>query len=223
MQQNTKYESINVVITRIYHGYSFSLFKGNVDYASKLIESEFDYIPIDRSHKINMTISNPYLRDKSPYDENNVYYIMFSIDDPEMIQKDVILTYNEIKEYEKIDIGKSKTILLENEKYDLPFDKDTNFLNIIYLSCANSLNEINIYNYNDKIKTFTINGNESAYQHILLVKQYEDKYEFGINFKSNSKENSPLLNGAVIGISNENITDDDIKEYTEKKIKYKSK
>jgi len=78
-----------------------------------------------------MTITNPYLRDKNPYDENNVYYIMFSIDDPEMIQKDVILTYNEMKEYEKIDIGKSKTILQENEKYDLPFDKDTNFLNII--------------------------------------------------------------------------------------------
>ena len=38
------YTTVNVEINRIYHGYSFSLFKGNVDFSGKLIESEFDYI-----------------------------------------------------------------------------------------------------------------------------------------------------------------------------------
>lgn len=218
LQQNKKYESVNVVITRVYHGYSYSLFKGNVDFAAKLIESEFDYIPIDRSHKINMTISNPYLRDDSKNEENIVYYLIYSIDDPEMIQKDVILTYNEIKEYEKIDIGKSKTILKENEKYALTFDNETNCLNILYLSCANSLNEINIYNYDDKITTISNIETDSDYQYILINKQSEGEYRFDINFNNNSKENLPLLNGAVIGITNQNITDDDIKEYTEKKL-----
>jgi hypothetical protein len=109
LPRSKKYESFNIVITRIYHGYSYSIFKGNADYTPKLDGSEVDYITIDRSHKINMTISNPYLRDENNKgdrnDDDDVYYLLFSIDDPEMIQKEVFLTFNDIKEYEKIDIG----------------------------------------------------------------------------------------------------------------------
>ena len=55
------YSTVNVEITRIYHGFSYSLFKGDVEFAGKLIESEYDYIPADKTHKIKMEISNPYL------------------------------------------------------------------------------------------------------------------------------------------------------------------
>lgn len=217
LAQNKNYESINIVLTRIYHGYSYSLFKGNVEYASKLIESEFDYVTIDRSHKINMTVSNPYLRNEEESSDNNAYYIMYSIDDPEMIQKDVILTYNEIKNYESIDIGKSKSILNELEKYSLPFGKDVNSINIVYLSCANSLKEIGIYNLNDRINTI-INGKiEPVYQHAKVEKMYNDNNRIGIDFKLNSKDNAPYLNGAIIGITNQDITDDDINKYSNMK------
>ena len=218
LDQNRNYESVNIIITRVYHGFSYSLFKGNVDYASKLIESEFDYINIDRSHKINMTISNPYLRDLSEFDEKNVYYVMYSIDDPEMIQKDVLLTYNEIKEYEKMDIGNSKTILNENEKYAMPFGKDLHFLNMVYLSCANSLKEINIYNYNDKIQTIINKVTEPNYQLVKISKNNDYDYQIGINLKDTSKNNLPLLNGAVIGFSDQEISDEDIKKYSNMKL-----
>ena len=222
LPQNKKYESVNIVITRIYHGYSYSLFKGNVDFASKLIESEYDYITIDRSHKINMTISNPYLRDEQALSGNNVYYIMYSIDDPEMIQKDVILSYNDIKEYEKIENGKSKIIFTDNEKYSLPFGKDINSLNVIYLSCANSLKEINIYNYNDEIETIRNSKNESSYQCGKIDKKEEMEYQIGINLNENSIENMKI-NGAVIGITNQDISEEDIKKYSERKLKINQK
>ena len=217
LPKNKKYESINIVITRIYHGYSYSLFKGNVDFASKLIESEYDYITIDRTHKINRTISNPYLRDEQAIDENNVYYIIFSIDDPEMIQKDIILSYNDIREYEKIENGKSKIIFSDNEKYSLPFGKDINYFNIIFLSCANSLKEINIYNYNDEIETIKNNKTESNYQHVKIDKKDEFEQQIGINLNEDSKDNINI-NGALIGITNQDISDEDIKNYSERKL-----
>ena len=217
LAQNKNYESINIVLTRIYHGYSYSLFKGNVEYASKLIESEFDYISIDRSHKINFTVSNPYLRNEEISSDNNVYYIMYSIDDPEMIQKDVILTYNEIKKYEIIDIGKSKSILNEQEKYLLPFGKNVNSINIVYLSCSNSLKEIGIYNLNDRIKTIINDKTELVYQHTKVEKMYDNNNRIGIDFKHSSRDNDPFLNGAIIGITNQDITDDDINKYSNMK------
>ena len=217
-EENKNYESINIVLTRVYHGYSYSLFKGNVEYSSKLIESEFDYITIGRTHKINMTVSNPYLRDEEESNENNAYYLIYSIDDPEMIQKDVILTYNEIKEYEKIDIGKSKPIINENEKYSLSFGKDVNFINIIYLSCANSLKEISIYNFNDKIKTISIVKAEFEYHLAKVEKIYDNNNRIGITLKDSSKDNLPYLNGAIIGLTNQDITDDDINNYSTMKL-----
>lgn len=219
LPQNKKYESVNVVITRIYHGYSYSLFRGNVDYASKLIESEFDYVTIDRSHKINMIISNPYLRDENyKNDDNNVYYIMFSIDDPEMIQKDVILTYNDIKDYDNIDFNTSKAILKENEKYSLPkYDEDKN-ISIIYQSCGNSLDKIHITNNADEIQTIDNLKIEPIYQHDKISLKKELDLQLSISSRKSSKDNLSFLNGAIISISEKEITDDDISEIMDKKL-----
>ena len=111
------YSTVNVEITRIYYGYSFSLFKGNVDFSGKLIESEFDYIQADRTHKINMIISNPYLFESNENNNDINYYLIYSIDDPEQLQKQVKLNYNRKEEHEKINPEETRTILQENEIY----------------------------------------------------------------------------------------------------------
>ena len=107
------YSTVNVEITRIYYGYSFSLFKGNVDFSGKLIESEFDYIQADRTHKINMLISNPYLFESNENINDINYYLIYSIDDPEQLQKQVKLNYNRKEEHEKINPEETRTILKE--------------------------------------------------------------------------------------------------------------
>ena len=220
LDQNKNYESINIIVTRIYHGFRYSIFRGNVDYPAKLVEDENDYNIIDRTHKINMTIINPYLREENINDENNVYYIIYLIDDPEMIEKEVIINYNEIKGYEKIRIGSFKVIHNENEKYSLGYGKDLNSLNFVYQSCADSLKEANIYYYYDKIQTIISKETKSKYQYNKINNYYESNLDYliDINFKDSSKENLPLLNGAVIGITNKEINDDDIKKYTDMKL-----
>ena len=207
-------------MTRIYHGFRYSIYRGNVDYPAKIVEDENDYNIIDRSHKINMTIINPYLREDNINDENNVYYIVYLIDDPEMIEKEVIINYNEIKEYEKIKIGSLKTILNENEKYSLGYGQDLKSLNFVYQSCANSLKEASIYYYYDKIQTIASNETKLIYQHSKLNNYYESNLDYliDINFKNTSKENLPFLNGAVIGITNKEVTDEDIKKYVDMKL-----
>ena len=222
LPQNKNYESANLVITRISNRYSFSIFKGNVNYASKLVDSEIDYIITDMSHNINMTISNPYLRDENNNidlnDENDAYYLLFSIDDPEMVQKKVMLTYNEMKEYEKIDIGNSKTITNQNQKYSLPsLGKEYSNINIVYQGCGNSLKDINIYNYNDKLQTIINNKNES-YSHNIIKIYYLLNLQVGISLKNAEKEIDSFLNGAVIGLTDQQVTDEDINKYSNMKL-----
>ena len=221
LPRSKKYESFNIVMTRIYHGYSYSVFKGNVDYTPKLDGTEVDYITIDRSHKINMTISNPYLRDENNLnnenEDDNIYYLLFSIDDPEKIQKEVFLTFNDIKEYEKIDVRTSKTITKENEKYGLPSFGNDNDINIVYQSCGNSLKDINVYNYNDKLQSIFNNKNSSCFEHNLIKNYNSLNLQIGISFKNNKSEDS-FLNGAVIGITDQQITDEDINKYSTLKL-----
>jgi len=221
LPRSKQYESYNIVMTRIYHGYSYSIFKGNVDYSPKLDGSEVDYITIDRSHKINMTISNPYLRESNneniENEDDDVYYLLFSIDDPEMIQKEVFLTFNDIKEYEKINVGTSKIINKENEKYGLPSFGNENDINIIYQSCGNSLKDISVYNYNDKLQSIVNNKNNSSYEHNLIKNYNSLNLQVGISFK-NSKSEDSFLNGAVLGITDQQITDDDISKYSNLKL-----
>ena len=93
--------------------YDYKKNNSSEDYAGKLIESQYDYIPADRSHKINMEISNPYLIDPNMIknDENEIYYLMYSIDDPEQIQKEVKLAYNPIEDHGKINPEEIKTLI----------------------------------------------------------------------------------------------------------------
>jgi len=68
-----------------------------------------------------MEISNPYLIDPNMIknDENDIYYLMYSIDDPEQIQKEVKLSYNPIEDHEKINPEEIKTLIDEKDIYKL--------------------------------------------------------------------------------------------------------
>lgn len=215
--QKENCESINIEISKVYYGYNYSFFKGNVDYAASLVESESDYIEIDRSYRINIYIPNPYLGEEIK-DENISYYFMFYIEDHEKIQKDVKLTYNEKKEYEIINKEIPKIIFKENEKYQLPtFEENSTDINILYQSCGNSLKQINIYNYEDQIKTIENNKIESIYQHdsFEIYNNLSNlSYRLDILFNESQKDIDPFLNGAVIGITEQNITDEDIEKYS---------
>ena len=215
--QKENCENINLEINKVYYGYNYSFFKGNVEYAANLVESESDYIEIDRSYKIKMIIPNPYLREEI-YDENIAYYFMFYIEDYEKIQKEVFVTYNEIKEYEIINKDVPMIIFKDNEKYQLPtFEGNMTDMNIVYQSCGNLLKQINIYNYEDQIKTIINNENESIYQHDSIKIYHELSnltYRLDINLDEKQKDINPFLNGAVIGITEENITDEDIEKYS---------
>ena len=215
--QKENCEYINLEINKVYYGYNYSFFKGNVEYAANLVESENDYIEIDRSYKIKIIIPNPYLG-KEINDENIAYYFMFYIEDHEKIQKDVSLTYNEIKQYEIINKEVPQIIFKDNEKYQLPlFEENITDINIVYQSCGNSLKQINIYNYDEQIKAIINKQNESIYQHDSIKIYHELSnitYRLDINFNESQKDTNPFLNGAVIGITEQAITDDDLKKYS---------
>ena len=215
--QKEDYSSVNVEITRIYHGFSYSLFKGNVEYAGKLIESEYDYIKADRSHKIKMRISNPYLikNNKISNDENDVYYLMYSIDDPEHIQKEAKLSYNSIEHHDKINPEEVKMISNENEIFDLP----TSDINIIYQSCQSSLKEIIIKDLGENIIQEIAMSNDNIRYNFNKVNNY--KSDSNINLKFSTKEILPELKGGIISITENAVTQERIDYYTNLKLDIK--
>ena len=215
----TDYTAMNIEITRIYHGYSFSLFRGNVDFAGKLIESEYDYIQADRSHKIKMTISNPYLIEPNNninnLNDDIIYYLIYSIDDPEQIQKEVKLSYKSKEDHEKINPEEEKIIHNENDVYTLPAKN----ISLIFQSCGNSLKEILIEDlWENILQTIPNSDNNTKYNYDKVI-NYNTEVNMNINFKKSEIDND--LKGAVIGITEKAITEERIKYYTDLKLKIK--
>ncbi len=212
------YSTVNVEITRIYHGFSYSLFKGDVEFAGKLIESEYDYIPADKTHKIKMEISNPYLiktnENEINRNDNDVFYLMYSIDDPEQIQKEVKLSYNPIQHHDLINPDEIKTIVEESEIYDLP----TSDINIIYQSCENSLKEIFIKDLGENIIQEIPNIKNDTRYNFNKVNNYKSESNMNLIFKSSEKDIKPELKGAIIGITEKEVTQERIDYYTNLKL-----
>ena len=208
------YTTVNVEINRIYHGYSFSLFKGNVDFSGKLIESEFDYIKAEKNHKINMIISNPYLLESNEINNDIVYYLIYSIDDPEQIQKQVKLNYKPKEEHEKINLEEKRTIPKESDIYTLP----SNNINLIFQSCGNSLKEIIINDLTESIiQTIPNEHNDTKYNY-EKVTNYNKEVNMNIKLKNSQTDVLPELKGAVIGITEKQITQERIDYYTNLKL-----
>ena len=215
LPQSQDYVNANIIITRIFYGFSYSLFRGNTDYASKLIESEYDYITTGIDHLLNVTVDNPYLRNKNAdiIDDNDIYYVLFSIDDPEMIQKNVYVTYNQKKQYEKMTDGIPKAILSESEKYSLPTYEDNSTISIVYQSCGNSLDKILIKSDEEEYETIDSGSQEPIYQLGKIQFDSDIDLQVSIKFKDNLTDNLTMLYGAIVGFSDKNITDKDIDYY----------
>ena len=216
LAQKKDYSTVNVQITRIYHGFSYSLFRGNVDYAGKLIESQYDYIPADRSHKINMEISNPYLINPNMIknDENDIYYLMYSIDDPEQIQKEVKLAYNPIEDHEKINPEEIKTLVDEKDIYKLP----SSDISLIFQSCGNTLKDIYIKDLGENIIQDIPNSKNDTKYNYEKVKNYKAETNINILLKNNGQDILPELKGAIIGVTEKTITEEKIKYYSDLKL-----
>jgi len=72
---------------------------------------------------------------------------MYSIDDPEQIQKEVKISYNPLEDHEKINPEEIKTLVDEKDIYKLP----SSDISLIFWSCGNALKDIYIKDLGENI------------------------------------------------------------------------
>jgi hypothetical protein len=140
---------------------------------------------------------------------------MYSIDDPERIQKEAKLSYNSIEHHDKINPEEVKMISNENEIFDLP----TSDINIIYQSCQSSLKEIIIKDLGENIIQEIAMNNDNIKYNFNKVNNY--KSDSNINLKFSGKEILPELKGGIISITERAVTQERIDYYTNLKLDIK--
>ena len=94
--------------------------------------------------------------------------------DPEGIQKDISVFYNEVDKYEEWENAVIKTLPPdENKKYNIKIDEGVQKLSVLYQSCGKSLKEVNIYNYDDILNSFENNKkiNLGIFNNYLIQEQ----------------------------------------------------
>ena len=213
IENNTEYKNINITLKNDYinnYNYSYALYKGDPYFSTDLILSNYYYYYSNQSNNINLIISNPYTK---PYpmiadNENSTFYLMLFIDNSN--ETEINFNYNPIDQYDKIIFNKTKIFINETQKYSIDISKNISTINIIYQSCGQSLNKINIYNYDDIINFFTINENISTTYYLASFNNYNIDSQISIELNNNI--GNPYR-GAVIGITTSNITKNDIDFY----------
>ena len=168
------------------------------------------------STSINLILSNPYIKPNSmtPDKEDSPFYIMFHISDPEGVQKDVYMEYSPVDEYESIPNSVSNIIVITKDKYKLDINKDLSKLSIIYQSCENALKGVNIYSYDDILYSYDVKNkyNLGVFKNHLMPQQVGPIFE-------EEENNTDNYTGAVIGISLNELSQNDIKEYNNREYK----
>ena len=151
------------------------MFKGDVNYGIDMLLSGYETVPLTEQNSINLVLSNPYLKSNSmiPDKEDSPFYIAFHVNDPEGYQKSIFVQYNNIDTYEEWENEVIKTLPVENKKYALKVGEKVNKLSLLYQSCGNSLKEINLYNYDDIINSFSIKNkfNLEVFNNYLIPAQ----------------------------------------------------
>ena len=170
------YKSVNLTINRVFDGYTFTMFKGDVNYGIDMLLSGYETVPLTEQNSINLVLSNPYLKSNSmiPDKEDSPFYIAFHVNDPEGYQKSIFVQYNNIEDiYEEWENQVIKTLPVENKKYALKVENEVKKLSLVYQSCGNSLKEINLYNYDDIINSFSIKNkfNLEVFNNYLIPEQ----------------------------------------------------
>ena len=159
LKNEQTYKNVNITINRVFNDYTYTIFKGDLNYGIDMILSGYDTIPLSNKNTINFILSNPYIKYNQMISDKNdsPFYISFHVNDPEGYQKDISIIYNNIDTYDEWENFIIKTLPSDiNKKYSLKIDKGIEKLSILYQSCGNSLKEINLYNYDDIINSFKI-------------------------------------------------------------------
>ena len=152
LKNEKTYKSVDISIKGNFKYYTYTLFKGDENYAIKLSSSGYQKIPIS-GNNFYLTFSNPYLKVNQMISdkEDSLFYIAFNVGN----NKDITFKYNNIEQYEDIEYSTIKTIWLDNnKKYHLGFANDIEKVNILYQGCGNSLKQIDLYSYDDVLDTF---------------------------------------------------------------------
>ena len=209
LDNNQNYKNVNITLKRVSNDYTYTIFKGDISFATDPILNGYETMPIGDKNYINFILSNPYMKPFSmkPDKEDSPFYIMFYVYDREGVQKDIYMEYNPIEEYEKFPNSVIKILPVEENIYSLDFNKDVNKVSVLYQSCGKSLKGINIYSYDDLLNEFDTDNkyNLGAFKNYLMPSQITPIFE--------KEEDENQYNGAVIGISLNDISKSDIDKY----------
>lgn len=208
LNNSVEYKNVNITLKRVSHDYSYTMFRGDVSYTFNPILSGYATCPLEEQNQINLILSNPYLKLNSmvPDKENSPFYIMFYVNDPEGVQKDVYLDYTPIEKYETIPNSEIKIYSTTEGKYGLDINKDVSKVSVLYQSCGKSLKRLNIYSYDDILNSFDAKNkyNLGVFNNYLIPKQVGPIFE---------KDEGNQYEGAIVGISLEEISKDEIDNY----------
>lgn len=208
LNDSVEYKNVNITLKRVSHDYSYTMFRGDVSYTFNPILSGYATCPLEEQNQINLILSNPYLKLNSmvPDKENSPFYIMFYVNDPEGVQKDVYLDYTPIEKYETIPNSEIKIYSTTEGKYGLDINKDVSKVSVLYQSCGKSLKGLNIYSYDDILNSFDSKNkyNLGVFNNYLIPKQVGPIFE---------KDEGNQYEGAIVGISLEEISKDEIDNY----------
>ena len=205
LNNSLEYKNVNITLKRVYHDYTYTIFRGDISYAFDPILSGYETIPLGDNTQINLILSNPYLKFNSliPDKEKSPFYIMFYINDPEGIQKDIYMEYTPVEKYETMPNSVTKILSVEGNKYSLEIDNGIPKISILYQSCGNSLKGINIYSYDDLLNSFDIKNKYN----LGVINNYKIPNQLGPIFE---KDEGNQYNGSVVGISLKEISQNDM-------------
>ena len=208
LNNSQEYKNVNITLKRVSHDYSYTMFRGDVSYTFNPILSGYTTIPIGEQNQINLILSNPYLKLNSmvPDKDNSPFYIMFYINDPEGVQKDVYLDYTPVEKYETMPNSVIKIYSTTEGKYSLDINKDVSKVSVLYQSCGKSLKGVNIYSYDDILNSFDAKNkyNLGVFNNYLIPSQVGPIFE---------KDEGNQYEGAIVGISLEQVSQDEIDNY----------
>jgi hypothetical protein len=208
LNNSMEYKNVNITLKRVSHDYSYTMFRGDVSYTFNPILSGYTTIPLGEQNQINLILSNPYLKLNSmvPDKDNSPFYIMFYINDPEGVQKDVYLDYTPVEKYETMPNSVIKIYSTTEGKYSLDINKDVSKVSVLYQSCGKSLKGVNIYSYDDILNSFDAKNkyNLGVFNNYLIPSQVGPIFE---------KDEGNQYEGAIVGISLEQVSQDEIDNY----------
>ena len=208
LPNNQDYKKVNITLKRVYHDYVYTIFRGDESYAFDPIVSGYDTRALGNAKNLSFVLSNPNIKTNAmtPDKEDSQFYVMFYIYDPEGIQKDINVEYFPVEQYQSINNSISNILAVDGEKYSLNIDKKYSKVSVVFQSCGNSLKEVNIYSYDDILNSFERKNiyNLGVFNNYLIPNQVGPILV---------KEEGNQYNGAVVGISLNEISQKEIDNY----------